>query len=668
MRVSSFKEISLIVFAISLIQVASGQKYGLRAIDSMVKSLVKVKEDTNKIKLIYRIGDAYTTIDPVKSMQYARDGLARSEKLKWNKGMAAFNMSIGNVLSYAGRYDSSIYYYNRAYTINTSINNSGGIISALLNIGSAYQDKGNYNKAVEYLFRIIPIAEKANDYYNLSIASHNLSELYYLMGNADKALHYAGQALGYAEKDGDALNKANATESFANAYLLRKDTLQAVAYYGKAFLLFEQINDRKGMATMYYKLSVTAKDIVKKTEYGLKAQKIWDDIDPAFSISIANLENLGFLFLNRAQGSTAYRLLDSSEKYIRRANALSKETNNAEYIASTTNMLARLQEAKGDYKSALMNLKASTRLRDSLYSWETRSKIAELETNYRLNKQATEFKEEQELATLRLKQLWVYVILSLVVIVGIFLFFLNKYRIKQLRLQHAVQQQQAERKEWELKIQNQLMQSELKAIRAQMNPHFIFNVLNSIEAFIVNNEPKTAGRLLQKFAALCRLMLENSTQQYVNAGLEWQALKLYAELEAARFNYQFSYEFEQAPNTNLSELLIPPMMVQPIVENAIHHGLRDAPGAGLHFKVTAIHEEDLLIFITEDNGRGLRQTEDEKKADEFVKKKSLGLALIKERIGIINQSIGKETAAFSLEPNITGRGAVAILKLPVLNN
>ncbi|MBN9381458.1 MAG: tetratricopeptide repeat protein [Chitinophagaceae bacterium] len=667
MGIISFKTGFPILFTLLLAPAVNGQKYGLHAIDSMVKSLAAAREDTDKIRLIYRIGDAYTTIDPVKSMQYARDGLARAEKVKWDKGIAAFNISIGSLLSYAGQYDSSIYYYNQAYIINTRIGNTGGIISGLLNIGAAYQDKGDYNKAVEYLFKIVPMAEKENDYYDLSIASHNLSELYYLMGNADKALHYAQEALGYSEKDSNALNKANAMETLTNAWLLKKDTAQAKTWYEKALLSFEQINDKKGVATIYYKLAVIEKDIVKKIGYGVMAQKVWDEIDPAFTISIANLENMGLSFLNSTTHPTGAGWLDSAEKYIRRAYTLSRVTGNTAYIASTTDALARLQEVRGDYKSALISLKEAARLKDSLYSQETRSKIAELETNYRLDKQAAEYKEKQHSATLYVRQLWGYTILALMAITGVFLYFLNKYRIRQLRLQHAVQQQQAERKEWELKVQNQLMQSELKAIRAQMNPHFIFNVLNSIEAFILSNEPKTASRLLQKFAALCRLMLENSTHQYVNAGLEWQALKLYAELEAARFNYQFTYEFEQPTDVNLSELLIPPMMVQPIVENAIHHGFSDAADGDLHFKVTVMRNGDLLIFITEDNGKGLIKTAEEGKTDEFIKKKSLGLALIKERIDIINHSLGKEIAAFSLGPNRSGRGAVATLKLPILS-
>jgi tetratricopeptide (TPR) repeat protein len=601
-----------------LIPAVYGQKYGLHAIDSMIKSLATAKEDTDKIRLIYRIGDAYTTIDPVKSMQYARDGLVRSEKLKWNKGIAAFNISIGNVLSYTGKYDSSIYYYNQAYIINTHIGNTAGVIAVLLNIGAAYQDMGDYNKAVAYLYKIVPMAEKENDYNDLSISAHNLSELYYLMGNAGKALFYAQQAVGYAEKDSNDLNKANALDALTNAWLLKKDTARAKDYYEKALLAFQQINDRKGMATIYHELAVIEKDREQKIEYGLKSQKIWDEIGPAFTISLANMENLGVTFLDMTTYRGAPRWLDSAEKYIRRANMLSNETNNAEYIARTTNALARVQEARGDYKQALVSLKEATRLKDSLYSKENREKIAELETNYRLEKQAGEFKEKQKLAALRLRYLWGYVILALVVITGGFLYFLNKYRIKQLRLQHAVQQQQAERKEWELNAQNQLMQSELKAIRAQMNPHFIFNVLNSIEAFIISNEPKTASRLLQKFAALCRLMLENSTQQYVNAGLEWQALKLYAELEAARFNNQFSYEFEQASGTNLSELLIPPMMVQPIVENAIHHGLSHIVDGNLHFKVTVMRDGGLLIFIIEDNGRGLIKTTEEERTDDSM--------------------------------------------------
>ncbi|ANI89961.1 hypothetical protein A9P82_12090 [Arachidicoccus ginsenosidimutans] len=651
------------------------QKQGREAIDSMLNDLKKPQSDTDRIKLIYRIGDAYTHIDPAKSLQYAKEGLTQAEKAGWNKGIAAFNISIGNVLSDAGKYDSSILYFKRAYDTDSVIGYKRGIISSLQNIGTAYNNSGNYRVAAKYFFKALPIAEKAGDYYNLSVICGNIAALYGQMDNTDKDLSYSEKALRYAEKTNNNEIKAQANQNLANAYLGKKDTGAAKIYYKTALSLYRKVNNQFGAANVYYALSVIERDIQKSILLGKESQNIWNKISPGHDIAIANLLNLGIAYLNQAWQDTlgittkkdAGPSLDSARNFLKKGIGLSDQTNNKSNLGEFFKFLSAVNETSGDYKTALKNLKKADQINDSVYSTENRNKIAELEANYEFEKKEAVYKEQEKLSALKLRQLWVYAALALFIAIVFFLYFLNRYRIKQLRLKNAIQQREALQKERELAFQNQLAQSELKAIRAQMNPHFIFNVLNSIESYIMENDAVTASRLLQKFASLCRLTLENSTRQYVNAEREWQALKLYAELEAMRFNHQFSYEFELSAGTNLSELLIPPMMMQPIVENAIHHGLRNSADDNPHFKVTAVRREDVLIFITKDNGAGLAEAQ-KRNSVPAVKKKSLGLSLLRERISIINQSFGKEMAAFSLESNIVGHGAIAVLKLPVLRN
>lgn len=248
------------------------------------------------------------------------------------------------------------------------------------------------------------------------------------------------------------------------------------------------------------------------------------------------------------------------------------------------------------------------------------------------------------------KTLW-FIILVILLSLAV-LFFVIRYYFIQQKIKYQ--------------LNARIKDVRMQALRSQMNPHFIFNVLNSIESYIVENDAKTASRLMQKFATLCRLILENAAQSEVNAEREWEALKLYTEFEAMRFSDQFSYSFEKDENLSLATMRIPPMMVQPLIENAIHHGLRNSDRKNLQLKISVQKLPEALRFIIQDNGVGLKYTNDldKKKTSHFAKQHSFGISMIKERVDIINQTLGKDIAFFSLAEKEST--TIATLILPVL--
>ncbi|NJO90167.1 MAG: histidine kinase [Chloroflexia bacterium] len=153
----------------------------------------------------------------------------------------------------------------------------------------------------------------------------------------------------------------------------------------------------------------------------------------------------------------------------------------------------------------------------------------------------------------------------------------------------------------------------MQALRAQMNPHFIFNSLNSINNFILKNESEQASEFLTKFSRLVRQVLQNSRNKLVSLEDEFSALKLYIELEQVRFDNKFQYEIicDNYLDTNL--VLIPPLLIQPYVENAIWHGLMHKETNG-SITVKVYQEEEKLFFIIADDGIG------RKKAAEYKSK------------------------------------------------
>ena len=180
----------------------------------------------------------------------------------------------------------------------------------------------------------------------------------------------------------------------------------------------------------------------------------------------------------------------------------------------------------------------------------------------------------------------------------------------------------------------QVLQTEMKALRAQMNPHFIFNSLHSINEYIMENDKDRASEYLSKFARLMRLVLENSREQEVPLESDLAALELYMQLESLRFANRFQYRIKIDPGIDRENTLIPPLMLQPFAENAIVHGIKDK-GDGL-IKID-IHAENnsMLRCIVEDNGAG-RETPAMAK-ETRGERKSLGMKIMQERLNTINQ-------------------------------
>ncbi|NBA86123.1 hypothetical protein GVN16_10150 [Emticicia sp. CRIBPO] len=185
-------------------------------------------------------------------------------------------------------------------------------------------------------------------------------------------------------------------------------------------------------------------------------------------------------------------------------------------------------------------------------------------------------------------------------------------------------------------FEQKIAETEMTALRAQMNPHFIFNCLNSIKLYTLENDSKTASEYLTIFSQLIRLVLENSRSEKISLQKELETLRLYIELEAMRFKDKVKYTINVDPEIDREYTEIPPLLIQPYVENAIWHGLMHKKSGGLiAINVTQPTENSLLVEITDD-GVG-RQQAAEYESKSAVRKKSFGLKMTSERIEAINQ-------------------------------
>ncbi len=226
---------------------------------------------------------------------------------------------------------------------------------------------------------------------------------------------------------------------------------------------------------------------------------------------------------------------------------------------------------------------------------------------------------------------------GLIILLGLAIIYtVYRYRLAQQTLKSRLLAEEALRKQREAEYQQRIAQTEVSALRAQMNPHFIFNCLNSIQYYTARNEADTASAYLTKFSRLIRLVLENSRSEKVTLTNELETLRLYIEMEAMRFQQKVRYEINVSAEVDPDTIQIPPLLVQPFVENAIWHGLmHKAQGGTVWIKVEQPQENTLRITITDD-GVG-REKAAEYKSKSATKHKSFGMKVTAERIELINQ-------------------------------
>ncbi|MFA5546628.1 MAG: two-component regulator propeller domain-containing protein [Sphaerochaetaceae bacterium] len=233
--------------------------------------------------------------------------------------------------------------------------------------------------------------------------------------------------------------------------------------------------------------------------------------------------------------------------------------------------------------------------------------------------------------TIIIKPAWFHTWLfrvGLLVLVVFIIYSLVFIRMRNIRRKHTNEKKY-------LAFEKQMYQLEQKALQLQMNPHFLFNALNSIQSFVVNNDIDNAIHYLSKFSQLMRRTLSNSRESAITLREELQALRLYVEIESLRFHGKFSYSIELDPEIDDGFMEIPPMILQPYVENAILHGLMHSKEIG-NLKIALSLQGDSILCVIEDDGIG-RTRAAEIRRESGIERKSQGMLITKERLDMLNQ-------------------------------
>ena len=359
---------------------------------------------------------------------------------------------------------------------------------------------------------------------------------------------------------------------------------------------------------------------------------------------------------------------------------IATQTGARQYVRDAHYLLYQIMTVLQRNDVAYDHLKKYLALKEILDKELTSKNIYLLEASAELNKAQSRIDllnsektiQQQEITIARQEKKYIFIgsALAILVVLGLFRnITLKRKNERQLRkiTEKELETQRHEAAKTKAELLHQASELEMQALRAQMNPHFIFNSLNAINRFILQSNKQEASQYLTKFSKLVRSILQNSMASSIDLEREIESLQLYLELEALRFNNKFSFNIAVAPNVDITMVKVPPLLIQPFAENAIWHGLMQKNEAG-HLDIKVVQEDRHLILRVTDDGVG-RQKAAEIKSKSATRHKSLGLKITEDRIAMLGASAMTESSITIndlVHPDGSAAGTEVNIKIPLV--
>jgi tetratricopeptide (TPR) repeat protein len=589
------------------------KKDPFKSLDFVEKKLTSKKNLSNEelYKSYHLLGESYFNL---KQYDLSVSNFTKALNYKY---MPETQLKLAKAEHLNKEHANSLNSYNK---LKNQSHNEYFLLEAEEGIGQNYEQKGQFKKALEAYRKALTQAENLE--MNAKIASLNtkIAQLLTRMGDKKQSQSYLQNTLQKSQAEPiqeriQAQNKVadiyQANESYDEEIALRKKTIQEI----------ESVQNEPTHS------------------------KVPENQIEEISISELNLD-IGRAYMDKKE-------YDKAIPYLEKSAEDAKKTKDLELEKNAIQKLSELYKNVGNSQKALEKYQEYAGLVDQLYqqkeaeitqaitlSNELRDKqnrINSLEKDRALSESQYELAQSQyEINTLNTKKqkILIYSLIGGMMLLGAMVWFMFRSNKQE-------------------KLNNNLLA--LKSLRTQMNPHFIFNALNSVNNFIAKNDERAANRYLTDFSTLMRSVLNNSERDFIPLSEEIELLKLYVQLEHSRFTDKFDYQWIIDENLHEDTFEIPPMLIQPYVENAVWHGLRYKEEKGLlKIEFGQAQPDEVHITIT-DNGIG-RTKSQELKTEHQKKQVSKAMQNIKKRIQILNDMYADKVQVKISDLNKDGTG------------
>ncbi len=610
--------------------------------DSLKATLPQMPADSFKVNTYNRLAYLHTYYQPalIEARSYADSALQLSQKLGYTNGLANAKRSLGLVDMKEGNFSSALKQLEEYQDFYAATGDSGRIINALYSIAIIYGYLGNYQEKLRLQLHMVHYHEQRKDTNNLARALMSLGSTYSALEQFDKAKFAHTQAANIFKNKENSFGYAMALQNLANVYQYIQSFDSAAFLYEEALTFIKDLGIKEEEAYIITNLGSLYQELgqnQKALDFQLEALVIWESLNQPKDIAEASYY-VGQAYLKLKSYEEAFR-------YLQVALRESEELGLKRLTADIYEALSELEETRKNFQMALHYSKFSNQLNDTLFSEENTRQINELQTKYETTQKDQQItllakeKEIQEKETSRqstLKQAFIIGGVLVALLAGLLLY---NSRLR-LRNQQVVAAKNQEVKE--ANFQRQVSELEMKALQAQINPHFIFNCLNSIYQMILEGQDTQASRYLTKFSKLIRLILENAESAEITLQEELMVLESYIELEKLRFQGNIDYQLTVDSKIDPEDTYLPSMVLQPFVENAIWHGLMPKPDQKKGcITVEATKRGDFLVCQIEDNGVG-RAKSQELQNQSVWKSKSLGLKITEERLSLLDRDFNRK--------------------------
>jgi two-component system LytT family sensor kinase len=611
-----------------LVTIGSADLYGQSKTNQDFKSPTEMVDKANKL----------VVTKPLDAFKLATDAAVISKKNKDKRVEANAYNTLGTLYYNAGEFTKAITYFTRAKNIYATITDAKSEEYSLKYLGKSYEA---VNDRANSISNYGSAEQKSNSSYDKADYRIKNSKLKRGQGKSEEAISDLEREL----KTNTSLEpnqKIDIYLELGDLYIAKNDTVKGVDLINKALIDSKNSrNDSVSVSTLNTAWQIYDKNGLKEQNIKTQQSYLETTATPNAALNRAANYNLG----------NSYLANDAKEasKFFKKSIDESNQTKATVDQVRAVEKLSEAYEKSGEYSKALEQYKIYVKLVDSIKIRELASQMQNeiLSTKYEV--QETRIKElelkqiEKEEALTR--QRWT---IGLLVLGLLLLLVLTYFLIKNIR-----------------EKQRSNMRIRLASLRSEMNPHFIFNSLNSVNGFISQNEEIKANRYLSDFSKLMRTVLNNSNNESITLDEELKSLEIYLSLEHSRFPDKFDYQLNVDAGLDTREIGVPPMLIQPYIENAIWHGLRYMENKGsLDVKLAEVN--NALVVTISDDGIG-RAKSKALKTEHQKDYKSAGMSKTKERLELLNKLYDKdyEVIVEDLIVNNEAQGTCVTLKLPI---
>ncbi|SDQ80695.1 tetratricopeptide repeat-containing sensor histidine kinase [Flagellimonas zhangzhouensis] len=609
-----------------------------KELDSL-QNLMKTADDTTQVKLLRSQSIAIRSLDVEKSIDLIQQSIEKSREIEYAQGEIKGIYTLALTHGMTSNYVESLEYLKQCLELTKQHNDFDTLINLFNTFGIIYKRIGDYPTSQEYYLEGLKIADSVQYYEDVHFIYGNLGLLYDKMDEDEKAIENYQKAIDSYQRSVENYGRAYSETFKSSMYadmaeidLKHKDYDAALEKLLPAATIFQNNNSTLQLSQVYSNIGLCYLNLKQwslSEDYLLKSLQtaIKHSLKQEIALAYENLANLMF------QQNKMENALEYSNKNLEALKVMGEYENKQK----AHDLAAQIHEQIGNYGKANEHLKQSMVYQDSLLNETKVKEIQNLQILHDVYIKDRELKEnELQMAllgseiSLNNKRMTYLIIISLLLLFSASLLY---FRFRSKKKSNAVLLE----KNTLISEQNQTIESmnkelEKRMLRAQMNPHFIFNSLNSIQSLIHANDRENALNYLCKFSKLLRQVLESSINISLLLSEEIKLLKIYVELEALRFDNSFQYVFHIDENLDVDAHEVPMLLVQPYIENAIIHGLMPKEGSkqlNLYFN----DSPEFIECIIEDNGVGISSNQNKKQSDRI----SRGMSITEKRIDALKK-------------------------------